>query len=96
MFLDMLLYHTANLFVATLSFGDNLLCHLNEHFMEKIFRLHEMSAKYFEFFSQKVHLSRPEPYNPLRPTNPGGALTLTTDGDVPLEIEKWTLSESKC
>ena len=26
--------------------------------------------------------------------NPGGALTLTTDGDVQLESEKWTLSDT--
>ena len=25
---------------------------------------------------------------------PGGVLTLTTDGDVPLEFEKWTLSDT--
>ena len=25
---------------------------------------------------------------------PGGALTLMTDGDVPLESEKWTLSDT--
>ena len=28
-------------------------------------------------------------------TNGQGALTLTTDGDVPLEFENWTLSVTK-
>ena len=39
--------------------------------------------EYFIFYVNKI----------VRLETRGGALTLTADGDVPLEFEKWTLSE---